>query len=196
MTVNNKFNLDLIFLYKEPLDREYIILDNDKEFQEWTNKYEKQENLFVNYISNCSLNDFVYLLVRAFTTKYPNFTTLGFTLGNSNWDKKEENFTTFENFIRKDIKTFFSELYLGPVNDPLHPEIREIFDKRITMEFNNSFSESIIPEALIGKNYIKTMDGNRSIYKVQESPIDSLEYVDKKIIININPLYVFLYYKY
>jgi hypothetical protein len=195
MIVNNKFDLDLIFLYKAPLNREYMILDNDKEFHEWTNKYERQENIFVNYISNCPLNDLIYLLIRTFTMKYPNFTTLGFTLGNSNWDKKEENFTIFENFIRRDIKTFFSELYLGPIKDQLHPEIREIYDKKITMEFKESFSENIINEALTGKIFTKTIDGNKSIYKVEESPIDSLEYTDKKITINVNPLYIFLYYK-
>lgn len=195
MIVNNKFNLDLIFLYKEPLNRGYMILDNDKEFHEWTNKYETQENLFINYISNCPLNDLVYLLIRTFTLKYPNFTTLGFTLGSSNWDKKEENFTFFENFIRKDIKACFSELYIGPIDDPLQPEIRKIFDKKITVEFNDSFSEATINEALTGKNFTKTIDGNKSIYKVEQSPIDSLECTNNKIIITINPLNVILYYK-
>jgi hypothetical protein len=128
MTVNNKLNLDLIFLYQKPLNRDYSVLDNDVAGREWTHRYEKQRKDFRSFVKQCSLANLAYIFIRSFAVEYPKVTNLGFSIGDIPL-YGDEGLKKFEDFIRPDIKNFESELYLGPVLDPiLMPNERDLYD--------------------------------------------------------------------
>jgi len=59
----NKHNLDLRFLYQEPLIRDSMIAGRDLEQEAWDEKYEKGEHAFRDFSMQCTLDEFVYIYI-------------------------------------------------------------------------------------------------------------------------------------
>ena len=60
----NKYNLDLRFLYQEPLIRDSMIAGRDLEQEAWDEKYEKGEYAFRDFSMQCTLDEFVYIYLK------------------------------------------------------------------------------------------------------------------------------------
>ena len=69
------------------------------------------------------------------------------------------------------------------------------FSSRRDINFKENIPEKIIKKALEDISYEKTVEGVKTIYSIDGSPIDRLEVTDKGLTLLINPEKVILYYK-
>lgn len=186
--MKNKFNLDLVFLYQEPLKRDFFIaLDRDEEFEEWIYKYEKEQDEFYDFTNKCSTDDLIYMFIKPFVEKYPRVFKIALSIA-SDYQVVDEDIYKFVKFKRNDIKRLETELEIGPIKNKYLPEDRDTYDKKITIEFTKSFSQNAVIEALKGKEYTQANINGLTTYIVKNSPIDRLEVSDKGFTILINPL--------
>ena len=190
--MKNKFNLDMMFLYQEPLKRDYIVLDNDTEYDEWFYKYEKEEDKYCELVKQCSFNDLVYLFIRPFIEKYPRVYKIAFSVS-SNYECIDGYLYKYKKFNRNDVLKFETESEIGPIKNEFLPEDRDIYDKKITVEFTESINQNTIVDALEGKEFTKSKKNDSTNYLVKNSPIDYIEVYEKKMVIYINPKMVIYY---
>lgn len=192
--MKNKFNLDLSFLYQEPLIRDYYVAGIDKEYEAWKNKYENEKNEFRKFSEESKLEDFVYMFVIAFRDTFPNVISLSyFFCGES--VKETETRTSHEEYFRDDIEYFATEMLIGPLKDDESDLNRDNYEKEVIINFKENIPEKIIKKALEDISYEKTVEGEKTIYSIDGSPIDRLEVTDKGLTLLINPEKVILYYK-
>lgn len=190
----NKNNLDLRFLYQEPLVRDYDVMGIDLEQRAWDKKHEKGEEKFRNFVKECSLKDFIHTYIGVFKDKFPNGSRLAFSFcGNVSYP--EENIKEFKEFDRSDIESYKTKKYIGPVKNELDPENRDVYETKLILKFTESFSLETIEEALEGLIYTKSEENEITIYEVEDSPIKTLEVSDTGFNININDDKIILYYK-
>ncbi len=190
----NKNNLDLKFLYQEPLVRDYDVMGIDLEQRAWDKKHEKGEEKFRNFVKKCSLKDFIHTYIRVFKDKFPNGSRLAFSFcGNVSYP--EENIKEFKEFDRSDIKSYVTEKYIGPIKNEFDPGNRDVYETKINIEFKKVFSLETVDKALEGLSYTKNRENDITVYEVEDSPIKTLEVTDTSFSININEDKVVLYYK-
>jgi len=193
--MTNKFNLDMRFLYQEPLIRDYIVGGGpDHERIEWENKYEKGEDAFSAFIKKCSLEDLIYVYLYAFKEKFPNILRLAFSVCNST-EFSEDNTTKYIEFDRSDITAFDTESNVGSIKDQFNPIKRDVYETMVKLCFNKTVPISAIEEALLGLSYTKEISNTNTIYSVENAPIKKVVVTIKSFTIYINEEKVVLYYK-
>ena len=202
----NKKDLDLSFLYQEPLIRDYSRLDEDDEFLQWMLEYQEEQDAFSKYVKDCSLDDFVYLMIVAFKDKYPNFINLNSTFHSAplqmeKWAEVDKIRTSFEkidqfetNFDRGDIVKLIVHMHIGPMRNEFDPGDRDMYEQKICIEFNEAIPARVLDEALHGNNYELNKEGDSTVYTLIDSPIAKLYLKDKSLEIEINEEKVYLYY--
>lgn len=192
---DNKFNLNLAFLYQEPLDRDYIIGGGpDLERIEWEQKYELEEDIFLSYVKDCSLDDLIYLIVHIFKVKYPNIIRLAYKISKESNRIAEDKVKYFD-FYRDDIIYFNTDLFLEPILDEFLREFRDVYETSVSLKFKKPFSILSIEEALEGTVYSKLISDELVQYDVKNSPIKSIDVKADSFTIHINREKVILYYK-
>ena len=189
----NKFKLDLAFLYQPPLVRDYDMVDNDTELQDWMFRYDKERAAFQEFEEQASVNDLLYIYIYAFKEQTPSLVRLAVTITDSY--ERLTNGTRKDKTRRSDIIGFESILLLGNNIDEISPEGRDRFDKRLSIFLGESYNIAVIDEALQGLEYEKTMDGNKTIYSVQDGVIETLVATPTQIVITISDDKLVDYYR-
>ncbi len=191
--MKNKLNIDLVFLYQLPLVRNYGFTDNDPEYDDWVSKYREEYYTFLDFIEQAKMSDIIYLYMYAFRENTPDVGTLVYALA----DTSEEISETKMKFVvsRPDIIGFQRKIVLGDNIDELLPEGRDRFDKELTIFLGESYTMSVIDDALQGIVYEKETDGDMTTYKVQDGVIDTLVATPNKIVITISDDRLVDYYR-
>lgn len=192
--MKNKFNIDLVFLYQLPLVRDYSIGGGrDTELQDWMFKYDKERATFEKFEKQANINDLLYIYIYSFREQAPDITRIAFTL-NGRYEDVNETITKYLT-SRSDIISFETKTILGDNIDEFFPEGRDRFDKELTIFLGEPYAIRAIDEALQGISYDKEIDGEKTIYKVQDGVIDTLVATPDKIVITINDDKLVDYYR-
>ncbi|GAA3773728.1 hypothetical protein [Flavobacterium ginsengiterrae] len=193
--MNNLPKLDFLYFNLELTEENYI--NRKKLYYDQVNWDERH---FEDYAESCSFEELIFLMIYIHREKYPR---CKFELSISH-DSKEEilsNFTnekgrvvtenkfTNYNFLRKEVIGMNAQYHHERYSDDEIMEKYwdgEFYMQNIFLEFNQEIPFEIIENALEGKEYTKTEKDDLLIYKVNDSPIASLEITKNSIKLNVN----------
>lgn len=141
-----------------------------------------------------SLDDLVYLLIFTFKKTFPNIGRFVYTLSSESI-REIENKRKYYDFYRRDIISFDTDLYFGPILDEFLPEDSDVYETTVRLKFSNTFDIAAVEEALNNVNYTSENSGELTTYLIQDSPIEKLEVTLNSFSIYINQNKVISYYK-
>lgn len=148
------------FYYVEPMR----IIDDPDESLEFIFKYDKEKTEIENFLKDCNLNDFIWVIITTFREKYASGSLLGAQISDTIQEEKSMNGTLYSDKFnhRKDLD---NPKYKFNKDD--HFEYLEFEIVPPFMAINNA-----VEEALNGKSYSK--NGNQYILN-SDSGIEYIE---------------------
>ncbi|GAA3773721.1 hypothetical protein [Flavobacterium ginsengiterrae] len=200
--INNLPKLDFLYINLERTEENYL-----NRIKIYYDKVDWDERHFEDYAETCSFEELIFLMIHIYTDKYPrNEFEYIISLDskeqilscytNQNGRIVTENKFIYNNFLRKEVIGMNSWYHHEQYTDDEIIEkywSGEYYMQNLFLEFNRDIPIDIIHKALDGKEYTKTKDLDTLIYKVKDSPIDTLRITKTSIQLNINEEKVILY---
>jgi hypothetical protein len=165
--MKSKNDISIDYLYKQNPHKNSLY-DGDDIMFEFLFLDEKKE--MENFLNNSALADLVFLLIRAFRNKYPNFLELTSVLAGDGKSQKKGNIDidTDPPKTRKDIKEFEWHYFLNNKFGETYYLQKAVFHFANTESKENLISA--IKEALEGNSYTET----NGVFEVTDSPIKQI----------------------
>ena len=181
----NNYNLDFLYYQTPP---EYIGLDVEQDPE--LDKIEALEEKFQNYMSHCSIQDYVTVIIEAFCDKMPNSLSLESTL--AEFELGEEDIIYVDSYRKnKDITKVDSRLQEVITKEGW--EIENLDEFEIEFRDNQPQLQTWITDTLGDKTFTVNNAAGVSTIEVEESPILRIRLEDKNLIIKANTDYAVWY---